>query len=223
MRIYDVNQADGTVINPAGRDAPADPMRGTPRVPAGATDIEPPVTGEHEAACWSGDCWELVPDYRGHVYYTDDGERHEITELGTEPPADALDEAPPAPLADFAANKKREIESALATALAAGMPYTMPDGADDVIQTRPDQDEANLLGLAIEARDLRDSGETEAVQELRTQSNAVYSLTPQQMIDATDSAKAFKKAQLKKSWQLKAEIAAALEADDRDALDGITW
>lgn len=222
MRIYDINQTDGTVINPAGREASADPMRQTPRIPAGATDIEPPATGEHEAARWAGGNWEVVPDYRGHVYYTDDGERHEITDLGIEPPADALDEAPPAPLADVAENKKREVESALASELAAGMPYTMPDGTEDVIQTRP-QDEPNLLGLAIEARDLRDSGETDAVQELRTRSNAVYSMTPQQMIDATDAAKAFKKAQLKKSWLLKKDIADALAAEDRAALDAITW
>lgn len=222
MRIYDINLSDGTVINPAGRDAPTDPMRQTPRIPAGATDIKPPATGEHEAARWADDRWEVVPNWRGHVYYTDDGKRHEITRLGIEPPADALAEAPPSPLADVAEQKKREIETALATELAAGMPYTMPDGTDDIIQTRP-QDEPNLLGLAIEARDLRDSGETEAVQELRTRSNALYTMTPQQMIDATDAAKAFKKAQLKKSWLLKKDIADALEAEDRDALDAITW
>ncbi|MDR5887566.1 tail fiber assembly protein [Vreelandella janggokensis] len=129
---------------------------------------------------------------------------------------------PPDDLDTLAAKKRGEIETALAAKLAAGMPYTMPDGTEDIIQTRP-QDEPNLLGLAIEARDLRDSGETDAVQELRTQSNAVYSLTPQQMIDATDAAKAFKKAQLKKSWLLKADIDAALEAEDREALDAISW
>ncbi|MGM0825701.1 MAG: hypothetical protein ACQEUY_13390 [Pseudomonadota bacterium] len=129
---------------------------------------------------------------------------------------------PPADLDTLAAKKHREIETALAAKLAAGMPYTMPDGTDDIIQTRP-QDEPNLLGLAIEARDLRDSGETDAVQELRTRSNAVYSMTPQQMIDATDAAKAFKKAQLKKSWLLKKDIADALAAEDRDALAAITW
>ena len=134
-----------------------------------------------------------------------------------------LVERPPISLDTIAARKRAEIETALATQLAAGMPYTMPDGTDDVIQTRPDEDEANLLGLAIEARDLRDSGETDAVQELRTQSNAVYSLTPQQMIDATDAAKAFKKAQLKKSWQRKAKIDAALKTEDRDAIETISW
>ena len=130
---------------------------------------------------------------------------------------------PPADLDTIADRKRREIETALATKLADGMPYTMPDGTEDVIQTRPDEDEANLLGLAIEARDLRDSAVNGAVQELRTKSNAVYSLTPQQMIDATDAAKAFKKAQLKKSWQRKAEIDAALKTEDRDAIEAISW
>ncbi|KAE9624221.1 DUF4376 domain-containing protein [Parasedimentitalea maritima] len=122
----------------------------------------------------------------------------------------------------LARKKRRQIEAWLAEALAAGMPYTMPDGTDDVVQTRP-EDEPNLLGLAIEARDLRDAGETGAGQVLRAQSNQLYAMTPAQMIAVTDAAKAFKKQQLAHSWALKDEIKSALEADDRAALEAIDW
>ncbi|OLO05106.1 DUF4376 domain-containing protein [Salinicola socius] len=127
------------------------------------------------------------------------------------------------PLAVMARRKRSEIEAALSAALAAGMPYPLPGDTDDVIQTRPDQDEANLLGLAIEARDLRTAGETGAVMSLRAKSNTVYALTPEQMIALTDAAKEFKQALLAKSWQLKDAVTAAEAAGDRTALEAITW
>ena len=98
----------------------------------------------------------------------------------------------------------------------------MPDGTADVVQTRP-EDEPNLLGLAIEARDLRDAGETDAGQVLRAQSNKLYAMTPDQMIALTDAAKAFKKRLLAHSWMRKDEIEAALKAENHDALEAITW
>ncbi|OLO03335.1 DUF4376 domain-containing protein [Salinicola socius] len=132
-------------------------------------------------------------------------------------------DSPLDPISDIAQRQRRMIDKALDAALAAGMAYTLPDGSDDVIQTRPDQDEANLLGLAIEARDLRTAGETGAVMSLRAKSNTVYSLTPEQMIALTDAAKEFKQALLAKSWQLKDAVSAVLEAGDRAALEAITW
>lgn len=126
-------------------------------------------------------------------------------------------------VAEQASGKRAAIERALAAALNAGMPYTLPGGAEDIVQTRPDQDEANLLGLAIEARDLRAAGETGAVMSLRAKSNTVYALTPEQMIALTDAAKEFKQALLAKSWQLKDAITAAEAAEDRTALEAITW
>lgn len=127
------------------------------------------------------------------------------------------------PIGEIADRKRAEIEAALSSALAAGMAYTLPDSTEDVIQTRPDQDEANLLGLAIEARDLRTAGETDAVMSLRAKSNAVYTLTPEQMIALTDAAKAFKQRLLAKSWQLKDAVSAAEAVGDREAIEAIRW
>ncbi|KAA0016673.1 DUF4376 domain-containing protein [Salinicola corii] len=126
-------------------------------------------------------------------------------------------------LDELVMGKRAMIERGLAAALAAGMPYTLPDGTEDVIQTRPDEDEANLLGLAIEARDLRAAGEADAVMSLRAKSNRVYTLTPEQMIALTDAAKAFKQRLLAESWRLKDAVTAAVVAEDRNALEAITW
>ncbi|WP_353981688.1 DUF4376 domain-containing protein [Salinicola endophyticus] len=127
------------------------------------------------------------------------------------------------PIATLAARQRAAIETALATELRAGMPYTLPDGSEDVIQTRPDEDEANLLGLAIEARDRRAAGDSDATMALRARSNTVYTLTPEQMIALTDAAKGFKQALLATSWQLKDAITAAEAAGDREAIQAVAW
>ena len=222
MRIWDINPTDKTVIDPAGREAPLDPMTREPKIPGNSIAEAPPVTGEREAARVVGGGWEVVPDWRGHGYWLADGQRHEIAELGVEPPTDALDEAPPTPIDELATQAKARIEKAYDAALAAGMPYTMPDGSNDVVQTRA-EDEPNLLGLAIEARDLKAEGVTDAVLELRTLSNTIYQLTPAQMIEVTDAAKTFKKQLLGRSWHRKDTIAAALEAGDREAIEAVVW
>ncbi|MCT8467010.1 DUF4376 domain-containing protein [Chromohalobacter canadensis] len=129
---------------------------------------------------------------------------------------------PPKPLDDLAARKRREIATALADALAAGMPYTMPDGSEDTVQMLA-EDRQNLLGLAIEARDLRAAGETGAVQEFRAKSNTRYPMTPDQTIALTDAALGHYKLLKAQSWDRKNAIAAALEAEDRDALEAIDW
>lgn len=216
MRIWDINPTDQTVINPAGRDAPLDPMRGDPRTPRGATSIEPPAAGEHQAAHWAGAGWELVPDWRGHVYYTADGQRHEITELGIEPPADALDEAPPEPLADVAQRKRREVESARDAAISAGFDYTF-SGTADVVQTRQ-RDRENIMGLAVSAQ-----RNPESTFAFRARSNTTYELSADEVLALADAAQAHVSEQHSHSWQRKGEIAAALQAEDREALEAIGW
>ncbi|MDH4571104.1 DUF4376 domain-containing protein [Salinicola acroporae] len=155
--------------------------------------------------------WSLVEGLaRGEVIVINDAGEPELTERVIS-------------IAELASGARAEIERALAAELNAGMPYTLPDGTEDVIQTRPDQDEANLLGLAIEARDLRAAGETGAVMSLRARSNTVHALTPEQMIALTDAAKSFKQAMLAKSWALKDAVSAAETAGDRQAIETITW
>lgn len=131
--------------------------------------------------------------------------------------------APYQPSIDTLADAKRaEIQSAMERELAAGMPYLMPDGSEEVIQTR-EQDETNLLNLAIEARDLRAAGVTEPTQYLRVLSNKVYQLTPEQMIAATDATQAFKRKWLNKAWRLKDDLNVAVTAGDIEAIQAIHW
>lgn len=66
-------------------------------LPAFSTETAPPPVGEHEAAVYRDGAWSVVPDWRGHEYWLADGSRHEIIELGVEPPDGALDEEPPVP------------------------------------------------------------------------------------------------------------------------------
>jgi hypothetical protein len=103
-------------------------------VPAWATLTPPPELAAHQVATFDGQAWVVVPDWRGHVYWLADGTRAQITELATEPPADALDAAPVLPttasvpaavtsvsmmqfqLALLAAGKLDAVEAAIATA-----------------------------------------------------------------------------------------------------------
>ncbi|MCO7217125.1 hypothetical protein [Halomonas sp. OfavH-34-E] len=78
----------------------------------------PPATGEHEAAKVVDGAWHVVADWRGHVYWLADGSRHEISELGVEPPADALDEAPPEPIADVFRKATARVNAGYSQALA---------------------------------------------------------------------------------------------------------
>lgn len=68
--------------------------------PAFSTHIAPPDMQPHQAAVFNGTEWTAVPDWRGHTYWLADRTEHTIAELGVEPPAEALDKLPPAPLGD---------------------------------------------------------------------------------------------------------------------------
>lgn len=127
-----------------------------------------------------------------------------------------------AELQDARDRQRQRIDDALADALAAGMPYTMPDGSDDTVQMRAD-DRQNLMGLAIEARDLTAAGETGAVQEFRAASNTRYPMTPDQIIALTDAALGHFKALMARSWDRKDAIDAALAVGDRERLEAVIW
>jgi len=213
VRIYDINPTDGTVIDPAGREAPLDPMRREPRIPAEATSIKPPTTSVDEAARWIGDRWKVVPDWRGHVYWLPDGSRYEITELDIEPPANALDEAPPAPIVDLATQATHRIN----------LGYQAEMG-----QILNDYPQAETLTFDKQEREAR---------QWQADNNVA---TP--YIDAMLAERPLEKAELiarilgkadafttasgmatGKRQRLEDEIKTALAAEDRVALEAITW
>lgn len=65
--------------------APGEPLPDT------VTTLAPPHGDVHQAPRWNTarDQWERVADFRGVVYWTDDGVQHVIDQVGVEPPADA--------------------------------------------------------------------------------------------------------------------------------------
>ena len=67
--------------------------------PAHATPDAPPLTGVNQVAAYNNG-WSVVPDHRGTVYWLPDGTRHEISDIGIEPPENALTEEPVMPPTD---------------------------------------------------------------------------------------------------------------------------
>jgi hypothetical protein len=123
---------------------------------------------------------------------------------------------PPDKLGTIADRKRREIETARDAAINEGFTHTFGE-TDDIVQARQ-RDRENLTGLAVSAQ-----RHTEETFHFRAQSNATYELTASEMLALADAAQAHVSQQYAHSWQLKAEIDAALEAEDRDTLEAITW
>lgn len=58
-------------------------------IPANATDVEPPTTGENQAVVFSGGLWSLKPDFRGQTWY-DTTTRQPVTVSTIGQPDDVL-------------------------------------------------------------------------------------------------------------------------------------
>lgn len=131
-------------------------------------------------------------------------------------------EQEPETIEQLAEAKLRELDRARDYDFANGTEFAFPGSNNDFIQTRP-QDKANLLAIALEARDLVAAGESEPVIDFRAASNTTYQLTPNEAIDMTNVALAYVKSVYEKSWQLKDAVNAALQAEDRSAIEAVTW
>lgn len=78
-------------VVPSGRALPDD-----------LTTVRPPECGARQALRWSetSSTWSLTADYRGFVYWNEDGTEHVISELGVEPPKGYLLHPPAQPTPD---------------------------------------------------------------------------------------------------------------------------
>jgi hypothetical protein len=63
-------------------------------VPFGAVGTEPPALSDNQAARWTGTTWDVLPDFRGLVYWTAQRTRHQIVDVGIAPPDGYLTEDP---------------------------------------------------------------------------------------------------------------------------------
>ncbi|MDQ0314857.1 DUF4376 domain-containing protein [Amorphus orientalis] len=90
--------------------------------PAHTTRTPPPETGAGEAACWTGEAWEIRPDHRGETWYAADGAAVTVDHIG-DPADDGLAAvAPPPTLEEARATKLAAISAEMADRLAAGAP-----------------------------------------------------------------------------------------------------
>lgn len=104
-----VPPADG---NPAIADP--DPMNeGEWLIPGGCVLEAPPPIGSKQAARWTGQGWELVPDLLGSVYWTADGVKHTVSERGVGFPAGALTQDPGPTAAQLWAQHQSQAQAAL--------------------------------------------------------------------------------------------------------------
>lgn len=155
----------------------------------------------HEYGYWNKD---MTPEQRQEVvdYYS-----------AWEPPQPV-----PPTLDELKQAKRAEINQQRDEAFSSGLSYEI-NGQPDVVQTRM-EDKINLLGLRIEAQELKAAGVNDGVMPFRAESNAGYTLTPAQMIDLTNAALAHIQAIYQQSWQLKDAIAQATTPGEVEA---ITW
>ena len=91
--LYHFSPATGEYLGSSAADA--DPVdAGEYLMPAFCTQTAPPAADTHETARWTGNAWELVPDFRGQTYWLDDGSQHMVRDAGEPLPPGALPEPP---------------------------------------------------------------------------------------------------------------------------------
>ncbi|MEJ1358359.1 MAG: hypothetical protein RPU91_07660 [Candidatus Sedimenticola sp. (ex Thyasira tokunagai)] len=121
--------------------------------PANAVAEAPPGAGVNQVDVYS-DGWALVADHRGQEYYLADGSHHTITEIGIEPPADALAQRPETlQLADAKAAKLQELKQACNDAIRAGI-TSDGLGSAHFYETEKDVDQINLIGAGMAGVDI---------------------------------------------------------------------
>lgn len=119
MQAIQVYQTDAQGLYvPSVEPIMTDVFDGHHLIPAGCKTTPPPSLAERQAArslsIAVDAAWELVPDWRGYTYYTPDGQRHDITEVGVEPPAGHSPTKPPPTPKQLAERRMAEIKAELA-------------------------------------------------------------------------------------------------------------
>jgi hypothetical protein len=112
--VYHYDPTTGELL--ARSQARLDPIEQKPLIPAHATTQAPPAPGAQQAAVFVAGAWQVVPDYRGLIYYTEDRQEHRIEELGVEPPAGYLSERPLRPTSERRTAAQADIDRAAGAA-----------------------------------------------------------------------------------------------------------
>lgn len=155
------------------RENPLEP--GKHLIPAHATDVEPPIPEENEAAVFDEGSqeWTIVADYRGQIFWDSDRNTHEIAELGVEPEDGWMTEEPPLTDAELAEQFEIKKEN---------MILQLKNNANAVITSRfPECHQINLLdGTKADIPDDWDS-------TIRVSDYAIVKEFKQNIIDANNN------------------------------------
>ena len=217
MKIFQYHHKTGEYM---GEDvADSDPMQeGHFLIPAHATETPPPSTIEREAPVFIDGRWKVVPDWRGHVYWLADGSRHEISELGVEPPADALDEAPPEPIADVAMKAMARVNAGYTQSMAM------------ILVEYPDAETLSFDKQEREARTWSEWQEIGGTEPATPYLDAMLVERPigkaelvARIITKADAFVAAHGNATGRRQRLEDDIKAARQAEDRAALEAIDW
>ncbi|HSD36076.1 MAG TPA: DUF4376 domain-containing protein [Rhodocyclaceae bacterium] len=128
-----------------------------------------------------------------------------VREIETQEPP-----VPPDPtLQDLQAKAIKKVERARAVWFKRGCRWNSPDGAEDVIQTRDQQDITNLLAVQGRANALKADGIDGSVIPFRAESNTTYLLTANEALAMTSAAFDYGQLCYQQMWALKAAIEAA--------------
>ncbi|MEE9357455.1 DUF4376 domain-containing protein [Candidatus Vondammii sp. HM_W22] len=138
-------------IDPLETESAGEPVYMAP--PAHAVADAPLGAGANQVDVYS-EGWQLAADHRGHEYYLADGSHHTITEIGIEPPAEALTQLPvTVRLFDAKAEKLRALKEACSNAIRAGI-YSDALGSSHHYDTDKEIDQINLVGAGLAGVDI---------------------------------------------------------------------
>ncbi|RUR27703.1 DUF4376 domain-containing protein [Vreelandella nanhaiensis] len=180
--------------------------------------IKPPMIEVPNPDCnLPADAVEISDDYHQELLNGQGIKRITADENGYP----VLTDPPPIPLADLAAQKRAELDNARDTAFAEGLEYEI-NGEPDTVQTRP-QDQINLLGLQAQAQRLIVAGQPDATLTFRGLQNVNRELTASEIDKLTLAALSHIEEIYQKSWDLKDQLDAAFEAEEREVIEAISW
>lgn len=167
MKYYQTDEHGFLVGEFDADESPLEP--GVYLIPRGGIADAPPIAGPDQAAKYEAGAWSLVPDHRGTVYWLGDRSRHEITERGIAPPADALQAEPPPPLNEVQSAALSAIDAAAGAARARYI--TVSAGQ-----------EATYMLKESNARDYQTAGypaaSVAAYPMVQAEAEAIYGATP---------------------------------------------
>jgi hypothetical protein len=155
MNIYHYSEKNGEYLGVS--EAKLDPIGQNPMIPANATDQEPPTPDAKQAARWNGSAWEIVPDYRGSVWYDAEANQHKITQINQEPDPTWTSTKP------VLADPVPEVVE-MAQARLALLQYGYLDKVQPIIDAMPEPERtAAQIEWEYRARVRRDSALTQAI------------------------------------------------------------